>query len=97
MKSILEELYNGNICPVEAILSRNPEYRPLNRKISEMTENWRKRLNKEEFKELENLMNLRSQSNEMHTTAAFMHGFKLGAAILVEVMAGKEELVRHES
>lgn len=94
MESILEELYNGNIRPFEVILSRNPEYRPLNQKISEMTENWRKRLNKEEFKELEELMDMRSEVNDMHTTAAFIHGFKLGAAVLVEVMDGRDELVR---
>ncbi|WP_165585950.1 DUF6809 family protein [Ruminiclostridium cellobioparum] len=36
MKSILEELYDGNIYPDELIISKDHEYRPLNKRISEM-------------------------------------------------------------
>jgi len=32
VKSILEELYGGTIYPDELIISRDPEYRPLNKK-----------------------------------------------------------------
>lgn len=36
MKSILEELYRGNLSPEEQMVPTSPEYRPLNRKISEL-------------------------------------------------------------
>ncbi|WP_422857194.1 DUF6809 family protein [Desulfitibacter alkalitolerans] len=34
MKTILKELFDGNIYPDELIISRDPEYYPLNKKIS---------------------------------------------------------------
>ncbi|MGG6312876.1 DUF6809 family protein [Paenibacillus macerans] len=97
MPSILEELYAGNILPDEVIVSRDPNYRPVCRQIYELTEYWRKKLTEDEFCELEQLMDLHAQANFMHTTAVFTHGFRLGAAILAEVFAGKEELVRQSS
>ncbi|WP_326048426.1 DUF6809 family protein [Paenibacillus macerans] len=57
-------------------------------------EKWRKKLGEEEFRKLEALLDLHAEANAMHNEAAFTHGFKLGAAILAEVLAGKEELVR---
>lgn len=56
MKSILEELFSGGIYPDELIVSRNPEYRPLNRKISETMKMWRDKLPEHEFLELEELL-----------------------------------------
>ncbi len=40
---------------------------------------------------------MRSQVDSMHAEASFMYGFKLGAAIMIEVMTGKGELVRNEN
>lgn len=56
MKSILQELYDGSIYPDELIISRDPEYWPLNKKISGMMDMWRNKLSKDEFTELEALM-----------------------------------------
>nr|WP_068784488.1 DUF6809 family protein [Paenibacillus phocaensis] len=94
MKSILEELFSGGIYPDELIVSKNPEYRPLNRKISETMKVWRDKLPEHDFLELEELLDLRSQADSMHAEAAFMYGYKLASWILIEVMAGKTELVR---
>lgn len=93
MKPILEELFDGSICPDEVIVSKNPEFRPLNKKISEKKEIWKKKLSEDDFKQFEDLLDLCSQSNSMECTAAFMYGFKLGAVIMIEVLTGKEELV----
>ncbi|QQZ61850.1 hypothetical protein JI735_03730 [Paenibacillus sonchi] len=97
MKSILEELYYGNISPDETVISTDPEYRLLNRKITEAVEKWKTKLTEQDFEELEDLLYLCAQSDSLQTRAAFQHGFKLGSAILIEVMTGKEELVRHKS
>lgn len=94
MPSILEELYAGNIFPDEIIVPRNPEYRLLCQQISVAMENWQQKLGEEEFSELEALLDLHAEANAMHNEAAFTHGFKLGAAILAEVLVGKEKLVR---
>lgn len=94
MKTILEELYDGNIYPNELIVSRNPEYRPLSKKISEVMETWKKKLSEDDFQQLEALLNLRCKSSSMDAAASFMYGFKLGAVIMIEVLTGKEELIR---
>ncbi|GBF32095.1 hypothetical protein DCCM_0286 [Desulfocucumis palustris] len=94
MKSILEELYEGNIYPNELIISKDPEYRPLNKKISGMLAMWKKKLSEDEYNQLEKLLDLRSQSSLLEASQSFMYGFKLGALIMMEVLTGKDELVR---
>lgn len=95
MKSILKELYAGNIYPDELIVSKDPEYRPLNQKISDTMDVWRSKLSNDDFTALEDLLNLRSQADAMHAEASFVYGFKLGAMIVLEVITGKGELVHH--
>ncbi len=97
MKSIMQALFDGSICPDERIISRDPEYWPLNKKISSMMDMWRKKLPKDEFTELEALMDLRSQVDALNAEAAFLYGFKLATWIMIEVMTGKEELVRKDN
>ena len=94
MKTILEELYDGHIFPAELIVTKNPEYRPLNRKISDIKETWKKKLSEDDYKLLEAFLELRCESNAMEASASFEYGFKLGAMIMLEVLAGKGELVR---
>lgn len=94
MKSILEELYDGNISPDELIISKDPEYRPLNKRISDMLAMWKKKLSEDDYNQLENLLDLRAKASSMETSESFMYGFKLGALIMMEVMAGKEDVVR---
>ena len=96
MKTILEELYDGNIYPDELIISKDPEYRPLNKKISDLLEMWGKKLSEDDYKQFEAFMDLRSELSSMEASASFVYGFKLGAAIIIEVLTGKEELVRGE-
>lgn len=94
MKSILDELFSGRIYPDELIISKDPEYHPLNKKISEAMEMWKKKLSEDDFEQLEALLDLRCKSSSMDAAASFVYGFKLGAAIIIEVLIGKEELVR---
>ena len=94
MKTILEGLYDGNIYSDELIISKDPEYRPLNKRISDMLTMWKKKLSEDDYNQLENLLDLRSQSSSMEASESFMYGFKLGALIMIAVLTGKEELVR---
>lgn len=94
MKSILEELYGGNINPDELIVSKDPEYRPLNKRISDTLDIWKKKLSENDYSQLESLLDLCSKSSSMEASESFMYGFKLGALIMIEVLTGKKELVR---
>jgi predicted metallo-beta-lactamase superfamily hydrolase len=93
MKTILEELYDGNIYPAELIVSKDPEYRPLNQEISNTMKIWRSKLSEGDYEQLEALMDLRCKSTSMEASATFMYGFRLGAVIMIEVLTGKEKLV----
>ena len=94
MKTVLEELYDGHIFPAELIVPQNPEYRPLNRKISEIKETWQKKLTADDYKSLESLLELYCESSVLEASASFGYGFKLGALIMLEVFGGKGKLVR---
>lgn len=93
MKMILEALYRGQLYPNEAIVPSHPEYRPLSRQVAAQTEQWRERLGKDAFRELEEYFDLCDSVDSMHVEAAFLHGFRLGANLMIEVMSKREELV----
>lgn len=93
MRSILEALYCGDIRPVETIVPTDPEYRALNRKISEAIKTWEKKLSATEFSQLEELLDLRSRSGSMYAEVSFIHGFQLGTLMMTEVYTAKNELI----
>lgn len=87
MPNILELLYHGTLFPNEDLVSKDPDYRPLNRQITNSLEAWRRRLSSDEFAELEALLDLYSQVQGMDMTAAFISGFKTGTTMMIEVLA----------
>ena len=89
MRSILEELYYGNINPDEQAVSKDPEYRPLNMRISKTRECLKVNLSDDDVQLLENLINLHCASSSMEAAASFSYGFKLGAMIALEVLTEK--------
>ncbi|MNZ73211.1 hypothetical protein D3C78_916200 [compost metagenome] len=93
MKTILEALYRGELHPGETIVPSHPEYRPLSRQVAAQTEQWRDRLGEEAFCELEEYFDLCDSVDSMHVEAAFLHGFRLGANLMIEVVSKREELV----
>ncbi|MNH43012.1 hypothetical protein D3C79_1048230 [compost metagenome] len=71
----------------------HPEYRPLSRQVAAQTEQWRDRLGEEAFCEMEEYFDLCDSVDSMHVEAAFLHGFRLGANLMIEVVSKREELV----
>ncbi|WP_165866099.1 DUF6809 family protein [Lucifera butyrica] len=47
-----------------------------------------------DYKLFEALLDLYGESSSMETSASFTYGFKLGALVMIEVLSGKEEVVR---
>ncbi|WP_025689950.1 DUF6809 family protein [Paenibacillus zanthoxyli] len=87
MRSLLESLYYGSLIPDERVVSKDPKYRALSRQISESMESWKKKLSEDDFKDLEALADLFHQVQGMDMAASFTCGFKLGAAMMIEVLA----------
>ncbi|AZK45028.1 DUF6809 family protein [Paenibacillus lentus] len=56
-------------------------------------ENVKKKLTATEFSQLEELLDLRSKSGSMHSTASFIRRFQLGALMIIEVYAARNEIV----
>jgi hypothetical protein len=90
MTPILEKLYYGHIRPFERIIPQDPEYRPLNRKISDIKQTLQKKLPPEDYQTLEGLLGLCCDSSVLEAYASFEYGFKLGALIMLEVLGGEE-------
>lgn len=94
MKTILEELYDGNIYPAERIaLKDNPKYDSIGERMSEMLKIWEKKLSEDDFNQLEALLDVVYESCSLEFTESFVYGFGLGVLIMIEVMALREGLV----
>lgn len=93
MRSILEELYGGEICPAEQIVPKDPEYRKTNRKLSDAMDAWEKKLSKDDFEQLKTLLDLCFSVGSMEAASSFVYGFRLGAGIAAEAL-GQGELAR---
>lgn len=91
MPNILESLYHGGFFPSENIVPKDPNYRSLNRQITDSLDAWRQRLSPDEFEELESLLELYSQVQGMDMSAAFVSGFKAGTMMMIEVLADDQE------
>ncbi|MFC6648703.1 DUF6809 family protein [Paenibacillus rhizoplanae] len=93
MKTILEALYHGKLQPDMTIVPSHPEYRSACKQVAAEIQQWRERLGEEVFLELEEYLDLCDSVNNMHVEAAFRHGFKLGANLLIEVIGDREALL----
>lgn len=94
MHSILEAMYQGNIYPDELIVPKGIEYRGLSNTISQRMKQWKEKLSTEDFKELEELIDLRNDLNSIQSRESFVHGFKLGSLMIIEIYTNTEQLVR---
>lgn len=97
MKSLMEMLYEGELFPVEQIRVQGGKYREVCSQIAEGMSQWQERLSAEQFRQLEQLLSLRSQIGDMEMSASFIYGFKLGAGMMQEIIEGRDEWLRGES
>lgn len=87
--SILKNWYDGNLYPCEEIVSQDPQYRPVSRKVGEEREYFRKKLSDEDRQRFEEWDGLILQSSSMNAYAHFDYGFHLGAILMLEIMQEK--------
>ena len=82
--TILENLWYGNIRPVEKFVDDNVEYKSLLRLVSKNRENFEATLSPEQT---ELFKKYSTAANEMNSTAeveAFSYGFRLGVQLMIE-------------
>lgn len=92
-KSILHELFNGRIIPNQTAVSKNPQYTLISDKINVERDFFKSILSDEDFARLENIEGLFADMTTMQDEEVFAFGFRLGAALMIDVFANKNELI----
>ena len=85
MKSILEELYHGNINPCTSGFDRNSDYGRALKKAYESEEKLLKLLDEPSKLILNDFTNAQIDVTALAAAEKFARGFKLGALLMIEV------------
>ena len=83
---VLSELWYGNIDPQGRSIPRNSEYKQILNKICEYEEKFRETFSSEQQALLEDYENASISLMAITEEASFVHGFRLGAKIMLEVL-----------
>ena len=84
MESIIEELYYGNITPVERAHRRNSEYAHILQLVTRNEENQTETLTEAQKETFEKFKDGTSELSSMTEVTVFTLGFKLGLRLTVE-------------
>ncbi|MEL7564742.1 MAG: DUF6809 family protein [Dehalobacterium sp.] len=95
-KTLLQQLYDGEIYPGEVITCKGPKYRELTCKIIDEMEYFKKMLSPEDWNRFEKLDDMKFERSSDYTFAHFTYGFRLGVGLMVEALANGGKLVRND-
>jgi hypothetical protein len=91
MKSILEELFYGNICPSFDGREPNKEARQLMKYIADHHDNLLGTLTEKQKETLEKFDDCQAELTDINERELFIYAFRLGARIAIEVLFPKDE------
>ena len=86
MRSILEELFYGNICPNTDCRSSDKEIKQLMEYISDHHDNLLSTLNDQQKEILEKFDDCYNELTDINEREIFTYAFKLGMMIAIEVL-----------
>ena len=86
MRSILEELWYGNVCPSEGCREVKKETKELMKFIAEHHDNLYATLNEKQKELLEKFDDCSAELTDTNERDIFVYAFRLGAKIMLEVM-----------
>jgi len=86
MRSILEELFYGNICPNTDCRSSDKETKQLMEYISDHHDNLLSTLNDQQKEILEKFDDCYNELTDINEREIFTYAFKLGMMITIEVL-----------
>ena len=90
MRSILEELFYGNICPNTDCRSQDKETKRLMVYIADHHDNLLSALNDEQKELLEKFDDCYNELTDINEREIFSYAFKLGARMMLEVLSNTE-------
>ncbi len=88
--SVLQQLYMGNLCPVEEAVPHDTEYRYLSNKIGEEREYFEGILSSEDRERFEKWNTMVFRYEDISEYANFAQGFRLGAMLTSEIFIGSK-------
>ncbi len=94
--TILQDLFYGNIDPNTGSFDKDSEYGKAMRTIADNEEKLLVLLNGTEKNLFLDFTNAQSSINGITAEEKFIHGFKLGALIMIEVMGSRKGVVLDE-
>lgn len=86
MRKILEDLYFGSIVPYDKRMAANSELRRLVKRASDCETQLTERLNEEEQRLLDTLVNAQHEIDRITALENFILGFRLGIKLMAECM-----------
>ena len=86
--TILENLWYGNIRPVEEYVDGNTEYKSLLRLVDKNRENFEATLSPEQAELFEKFYTAVNEMNAAAEIEAFSYGFRLGVRLMIEAFSG---------
>ena len=92
MRSILEELFYGNICPNTDCRRRDKETKQLMGYIADHHDNLLSALNDEQKELLEKFDDCYNELTDINEREIFSYAFKLGARIMLEILSNTESM-----
>lgn len=87
MRSILEELWYGNVCPSDECRETTEEAKELMRFIARHHDNLQATLTEKQKETLEKLDDCYAELSDINEKETFVYAFRLGARIAIEVMS----------
>ena len=90
MKSILEELFYGNICPNTDCRSNDEQTKELMVYIANHHNALKGELTDKQKEILEKFDDCWNELTDINEREIFVYAFKLGARIAIEILSGKE-------
>ena len=86
MRSILEELFYGNICPNTDCRSNDKEVKELMGYIADHHDNLNKTLSDKQKELLEKFDDCYGELTDINEREIFIYAFRLGARVAIEVL-----------
>ena len=94
MDNIINELYYGNICPVEQMGRLTPETKAILKRINENEKELEKSLNEQGKAILHSVQDDRLELDSIIRENRFREVFALGARLAIEVFTGELNISR---
>ena len=92
MDNIINELYYGNICPVEQMGRLTPETKAILKRINENEKELEKSLNEQEKAILHSVQDDRFELDSIIGENRFREAFALGVRLAIEVFTGEHNM-----